>query len=50
MTPLSDYPTNNQPIRRAVLTFTLYVVPTADYTTVLSLQGTGARWIQLRKR
>ena len=34
MTPLSDYPENDQPFERAALTFTLYVVPERDGTTL----------------
>ena len=37
MTPLSDYP--NEPIQRAALTFTIYVVPAADRATVLTRVG-----------
>ena len=34
MTPLNDYPENDQPFERAALTFTLYVVPERDATTL----------------
>ena len=36
MTPTSDYPANNRPIIRAALTFTIYVVPSADRSTELT--------------
>ena len=35
MTPLSDYPENDQPFERAALTFTLHVVPERDESTTL---------------
>ena len=39
MTPLSDYPANNRPVRRAALTFTIYVVPAADRSTATTRVG-----------
>ena len=36
MTHTSDFPTNNQPFERAILTFTIYVVPAAERTIALT--------------
>ena len=42
MTHTSDFPTNDQPFERAILSFTIYVVPSAERATTLTREAANA--------